>query len=173
MDWLDEAQVYTSLEICGALDSQSKAKQDFIGTSRKRASIQKKRTSGHGFQAVKQAPGAGYKVNDVIEITVSVPSAHLTLTDQINLKDNEKHCGNYLVSTQTDKIVSSIANAVTHRAPTATFTTVCIPLVVTEVGGRNGGELQDAEVDAEFRKQHPVWSIWLDAGQEMSVQSRP
>ena len=98
LDWLDEAQVYTSLEICGPLDSQSKGKQDFIDKSRKRASIQQKRTSGHGFQAVKQAPGAGYKTNDVIiEITVSVPSAHLTLTDQINLKDNEKHCGNNLV----------------------------------------------------------------------------
>ena len=77
MDWLDEAQVYTILEICSALDSQSKAKQDFIDNSRKRASIQQKRTSGHGFQAVKQAPGTGYKVNDVIEIKVSVPSAHL------------------------------------------------------------------------------------------------
>ena len=91
LNWLDEAQVYTILEICGAPDSQSKAKQDFIDKSRKRASIQQKRTSGHGFQAVKQAPGPGYKVNDVIEITVSVPSAHLTLTDQIDLKDNEKH----------------------------------------------------------------------------------
>ena len=70
---------------------------------------------------------------------------------------------------QTDKFVLSIANAVTHRPPTATFTTVCIPLVVTEVGGRNGGELKDVEVDAEFRKQLPMWSIWLDAGQEMSV----
>ena len=55
-----------------------------------RASILQKRNSGHGFQAVKQAPGAGYKVNNVIEITVSYPSAHLNLTDQINLKDNEK-----------------------------------------------------------------------------------
>ena len=98
LDWLDEAQVYTILEICGALDSQSKAKQDFIDTSRKRASIQQKRTSGHGFQAVKQAPGAGYKVNDVIEITVSVSFLYLTLTDQIYLRDNEKHCGNNLVS---------------------------------------------------------------------------
>ena len=70
MDWQDQAHVETILEICGALDSQSKGKQDLIDNSRKRASIQQKRTSGHGFQAVKQAPGAGYKVNDVIEITV-------------------------------------------------------------------------------------------------------
>ena len=80
LDWLDEAQVYTILEICGALDSQSKAKQDIINESRKRVSTQQKRTSGHGFQAVKQAPGAGYQVNDVIEITFSVPCGHLTLT---------------------------------------------------------------------------------------------
>ena len=87
----NEAQVYTILEICGALDSQSKAKQDFIDNSRNRAPIQQKRTSGHGFQAVKQAPGAGYQVNDVIEITVSVQSAHLTLTYQTNWKDNKKN----------------------------------------------------------------------------------
>ena len=111
-------------------------------------------------------------MNDVIEITVSAPCAHLTLTHQISLKNNKKHCGNNLVSTQTDKIVSSIANAVTHRPPTATFTTVCIPLVVTEVRGTNGDELKDVEVDADFRKQHPTWSIWLDAGQEMSGQCR-
>ena len=59
LDLLDEVQVYTDLEICVALDSQIKAKQDFIDISRKRASVQQKRTSGHGFQAVKQAPGAG------------------------------------------------------------------------------------------------------------------
>ena len=111
-------------------------------------------------------------MNDVIEITVSVPSGHLTLANWINLKDSENYCGNNLVSTQTDKFVSSIANAVTHRPPTATFTTVCIPLVVTEVRGTNGDELKDVEVDAEFRKQHSMCSIWLDAGQEMSVQSR-
>ena len=105
MDWLDEAQVYTILEISGALDSQSKVKEDFIDKSRKRASIQQKRTSGHGFQAVKRAPGAGYKMNDVIEITVSAPCAHLTLTHQISLKDKKKHCGNNLVFTQTDKFV--------------------------------------------------------------------
>ena len=35
LDGLDEAQVYTILEIYGALDSQSKAKQDFIDKSRK------------------------------------------------------------------------------------------------------------------------------------------
>ena len=69
-DWQDQAHVETILEICGALDSQSNAKQDVIDKSGKRASIQQKRTSGHGFQAVKQAPRVGYKVNDVIEITV-------------------------------------------------------------------------------------------------------
>ena len=56
LDWLDEVQVDTILEICGALDFQSKVKQDFIDTSRKRASIQQKRTSGHVIHAVKQAP---------------------------------------------------------------------------------------------------------------------
>ena len=104
LDWLDEAQVYTILEISDRLDSQNKGKQDFIDKSRKQASIQQKRTSGHGFQAVKQAPGAGYKVNDVTEITVSVLSAFFTLTDQINLKDNEKHCGNNLVSQNNNLI---------------------------------------------------------------------
>ena len=44
-------------------------------------------------------------MNDVIENTVSVLSGDLTLTYQINLKDTEKHCGNNLVFTQTDKFV--------------------------------------------------------------------
>ena len=56
LDRLDEVQVYSILEICDRLDSQNKGKKDFIDTSRKRASIQQKRTSGHVIHAVKQAP---------------------------------------------------------------------------------------------------------------------
>ena len=61
MEGLDEAQVYTILEFCDRLDSQNKGKKDFIDTSRKRASIQQKRTLVTDFRQSNRHPELGIK----------------------------------------------------------------------------------------------------------------